>query len=277
MKKPKFSIIIPTLNEEKFLPKLLTSLTKQTIKDFEVIVVDGQSQDKTIVCANRFKTKLPSLTVVSCSRGVSKQRNMGGRIGHADWLVLVDADSILLPRFIERISWFIDHKHPKVFTTWLMADRDDPSYAIAGFLFNMTTEGGILVEHPWAPGPLTIVRRDVFEMVGGYNENVTYGEDHELGVTIQKRGIPFSMLREVLYIYSFRRFRKEGTLKVLNRTLKSNLSIFFTDRGLAHMPGFVSGGSIYGNKEFQEKKKKNNFFKDAERILTKIINDFLSV
>ena len=277
MKKPKFSIVIPTLNEEKFVPKLLTSLTAQTVKDFDVIVVDGQSQDKTVAVANAFKSRLANLSVVTCTpAGVSRQRNMGARIGRADWLVFVDADSILLPNFIERIDRFINRKHPKVFTTWLMADRDDPVYAIAGFFLNMGVESAVLIEHPWAPGPLSIIHRDVFEIVGGYNENVTYGEDHEIGVALQKRGIPFKILREVLYIYSFRRFRKEGTLKVLDRTMKSNMAIFLTDRGLAHIPGFKSGGSLYGKKEFQQKKK-NTFFKDTERALTKIIKEFLSI
>ena len=41
MVKPRFSIIIPTLNEEKFLPKLLASLARQTVKNFDVVVVDG--------------------------------------------------------------------------------------------------------------------------------------------------------------------------------------------------------------------------------------------
>jgi glycosyltransferase involved in cell wall biosynthesis len=276
MKKPKFSIIIPALNEEKFLPKLLASITRQTVKNFDVVVVDGQSKDRTIAVANRFKSRIPNLTVVSCDPpGVSRQRNMGARVGRADWLVFVDADSVLLPAFIERIGRFINRKHARFFTTWLMADRDDPVYAIAAFLFNISIEAEILIQHPWAPGPLTVVERSAFEMVGGYNEKCTYGEDHELGVMVYKKGIPLQVLREVLYIYSFRRFRKEKTLKILDRTLKSTVAIMLTDRGLAHIPGFKSGGLMYSQKE--QKKKKKIFPKEFERIITKIIDQFLSI
>ena len=48
-----YSVIIPTLNEEKFLPNLLESLIVQTDKHFEVIVVDGSSKDKTVAIAGR--------------------------------------------------------------------------------------------------------------------------------------------------------------------------------------------------------------------------------
>jgi cellulose synthase/poly-beta-1,6-N-acetylglucosamine synthase-like glycosyltransferase len=50
----KLSLVIPALNEEKFLPHLLTSLTKQTKRDFEVAVVDGSSKDRTVDTARSF-------------------------------------------------------------------------------------------------------------------------------------------------------------------------------------------------------------------------------
>ena len=54
MGKPFFSIVIPALNEEKFLPKLLESLSHQHFCDFEVIVVDGRSKDKTVAVAETY-------------------------------------------------------------------------------------------------------------------------------------------------------------------------------------------------------------------------------
>jgi len=61
MTKPFFSIIIPALNEEKYLPHLLDDLTKQTFRDFEVILVDGNSSDATVAKANL----LPNLFLTS--------------------------------------------------------------------------------------------------------------------------------------------------------------------------------------------------------------------
>ena len=67
MKKPFFSIIIPTLNEEKYLPHLLADLAKQTFQDFEVIVIDGQSTDQTVPKTKLFK---------SCRRGGSRRHHI---------------------------------------------------------------------------------------------------------------------------------------------------------------------------------------------------------
>jgi glycosyltransferase involved in cell wall biosynthesis len=274
MSNPRFSIVIPTLNEEKFLPKLLTSLASQTVKNFDVVVVDGHSADKTVVVAKRYKKTLPQLTIVECeTAGVSRQRNIGAKTGKADWLVFVDADSVLLSNFVERIGMYIDKKHPKFFTTWLKTDSDDPSDAIVGLIFNMCIEGSIVIERPWAPGPLTVVRRDIFEMAGGYEETTTFGEDHDFSMSIFEKGIPFTILREVLYIYSLRRYRREGNLKALERYLKSTLAVTLTKRGPKHMKGFESGGSMYGDTE-KKKKKIRILPKEFEKSLKKFIQEF---
>lgn len=275
MDKPRFSVIIPTLNEEKFLPKLLQSLTEQTVGNFDVVVVDGKSTDDTLVVAHGFKNKIADLTVVASDKpGVSRQRNLGASIGKADWLVFVDADSVLLPNFFERISVYIDRKHSRFFTTWSKADSEDPTEAIIGFLGNIFVEGSVLIDRPWAPGPLTVVRRDVFDMVGGYDENATFAEDHDLSMMIFERGIAFEIFREILYIYSYRRWRKEGNFKVFERNMKSTLMVIRTKRGPKHMPGFVPGGAIYAEKK--KKKKIRLLPKEFDRSLRRFIQEFVA-
>ena len=55
---PKISVVIPTLNEEKYLPFCLESLTKQTFKEFEIIIADGNSTDKTQEIAHKYTKKV---------------------------------------------------------------------------------------------------------------------------------------------------------------------------------------------------------------------------
>ena len=62
---PKISIVIPSLNEEKFLPILLESITKQTFKDFEVIIADAGSKDNTVEIAKKFGAKVV-IMVIHC-------------------------------------------------------------------------------------------------------------------------------------------------------------------------------------------------------------------
>ena len=93
MTKPFFSIVIPTLNEESSLPKLLSDLSLQTFKNFEVIIVDGNSEDKTIIKSKYYSKQFISLTIItSKTRNVSTQRNKGGKIAIGKYIVFMDAD-----------------------------------------------------------------------------------------------------------------------------------------------------------------------------------------
>ena len=108
MKKPFFSVVIPALNEEKFLPNLLASLASQTDRNFEVIVVDGASKDKTVAVAERYKNKLPSLQVIVGAKArLPLQRNIGANAAHGEWYVFVDADTVLLPYCLARLYAYI--------------------------------------------------------------------------------------------------------------------------------------------------------------------------
>ena len=85
------SIIIPTLNEEKYLPRLLESIRRQNFSDYEIIVSDGGSSDKTEEIAKSFKA---TFFVDSSIRHPSAQRNNGARISKGDTLLFLDADSV---------------------------------------------------------------------------------------------------------------------------------------------------------------------------------------
>lgn len=275
MKKPRFSVVIPTLHEEKFLPKLLTSLVSQSVKNFEVIVVDGSSTDKTIDVAKRFAKRLPLRTLISEVPGVSRQRNMGAKLARGEWLVFIDADSVLLSNFFERIALYIQRKKPKFFTTWFRGDVDDASHAIAGFLGNMSLEGAALIDRPFSPGPLTIIRKEVFMKVDGYDEQTTFGEDHDLTMKVKEKGVVMHILREVLYEYSMRRFRKEGSVKAFERYFRSFLKVAVTRRGFKNMPGFVSGGSLY-DKDPKTQKADTKLFKKLEQGIKGFFEEFIA-
>ena len=83
------SIVIPTFNEEKFLPHLLKSLKEQTFKDFEIIVADNNSTDATRSVAINVGAKVVKGGLPA--RG----RNNGAKVARGEWLLFLDADVIL--------------------------------------------------------------------------------------------------------------------------------------------------------------------------------------
>ena len=242
----KFSIVIPALNEEKFLPNLLTSLANQTRQDFEVVVVDGASQDKTVAVAQAFASRLPSLRViVSDKAGLPLQRNLGARATDGGWLVFIDADSILLPYFVERLDCFIEAHSPKLLTTWFRPDSEVSGDAAFTLISNLFVESSLLLRRPIAPGPLTVVRREVFELVGGYTEGLTFGEDYDFTRKIAARGIALQILRETLYVLSLRRVRRDGKARYIWLYARGALLVLLTKRNLEKVPSYVMGGQGY--------------------------------
>ncbi|OGG24011.1 hypothetical protein A3A79_02330 [Candidatus Gottesmanbacteria bacterium RIFCSPLOWO2_01_FULL_43_11b] len=263
---PTFSVIIPTLNEEKFLPNLLRSLADQSKKDFEVIVVDGSSKDKTVTLAKKF----PGVKIiVSKKANLPLQRNLGAKEARGRWLVFVDADSILTPYFFERIVRFIEKKNPPLFTTWAQPDSDDLNDHLYTLLANLVLEGSILLKRPMAPGPLSVIHRQTFFSVRGYDEDQAYNEDIDLGLRLFKKGITLTILPESLYVWSMRRIRREGKMKIIQQYVVSALPILLFKRPLKYLPGYLMGGHLYGEK----KPIKKSLIKTYEKKLKKLMKE----
>lgn len=260
---PKFSVIIPALNEEKFLPKLLASLTVQSRRDFEVIVVDGSSKDKTVETAKSFLAKLPSLFIeVSRIASLPLQRNLGAKRARGEWLIFIDADSILLPFFIERISEFIGEQHPKLFTTWFRPDSEVGSDALLTLLGNMFIEGSVVLHRQLSPGPLTVVNRQSYTMIGGYDESLKFSEDFDFAQRLAAAGINLKILRETLYVWSMRRIRKEGKLKMLQFYAKVSLQALLTKKVPGDITGYIMGGHLYKQDKSPKPKSRVEKIKD---------------
>ena len=104
MKIMKVSVIIPTYNEEKVIGECLRSLANQTYKDFEVIVVDDGSTDKTWEVLSELKVKNLKLKVVRGSHlGAGAARNLGTKSATGEILVFVDADMTFDKDFLKKL------------------------------------------------------------------------------------------------------------------------------------------------------------------------------
>lgn len=252
--KVRFSVIIPTLNEEMFLPHLLDSLAIQTERDFEVIVVNGSSKDRTVEVAKTYKNRIPGLSVIVSPRAcLPLQRNLGAASARGEWLAFIDADTVLMPYFFERVGEFLDKNKPELVTTWFCPDSDVTGDAVITLIANLTIEWSISAKRPLSPGPMTMVTRRAFDAVGGYDETHDYNEDMDFSIRLHKIGIVVAIIKETLYIWSLRRWRQQGTLKVLQQYAKSSMPILFFNKALKRMPGYEMGGQLYKHKKIPQK------------------------
>ncbi|MDP1722219.1 MAG: glycosyltransferase [Candidatus Gottesmanbacteria bacterium] len=270
--KPTISIIIPTLNEEKFLPHLLDSLMEQHDQDFEVIIVDGESGDKTVEVAQLYIKKVPHLSIVHAGKaGVSYQKNLGVGRATGDYLVFIDADVILYPYCIERIRTYISDGNHQFFTPWYSPDTSNPSDVAVSLLAIGMIEGALMVKKPIAAGVVGVTKA-LFERTGGYDQTRTFGEDYDLTQKLARLGIPLTIIRETLYIQSFRRYREQGRMRFLQVYAKGILRVLITGQSPKHIRGYELGGQIYRKK----KRPTGSVIRIFQKGYKKLLKDMLS-
>lgn len=270
MKQPMFSIIIPALNEECFLPNLLSSLAIQTERDFEVIVVDGKSKDKTVAIAKTFAKQLPKLTVIVADHAsLPHQRNCGAAKAHGKWLVFIDADTVIFPHTIARLTVYVKNHAPEFFTTWFTPDSDVSNDAVLALVVTLFYEWSKMLKRSVSPGPFTGVRHDVFDAVGGYDVEHPFLEDQDFSQRMNTHGATLHLIRETLYVWSLRRYRKQGTLKVLQSYAKAVVPIVLFRKTPKNMKGYVMGGHVFTKKSSVKKP----ILKKAEQTLKKLMKE----
>lgn len=200
----RISIVIPTKNEEQYLPKLLTSIQQQTEKDYEVIVADAGSTDHTREVATQFGAQV----VEGGMPGPG--RNCGAREAKGDIIIFFDADVILPdPNFLKDCLTEFENRQVDVATCRVQAlEGSGLDHALHG-VYNLYT---IATEHvlPHAPGFCMIVRRTAHEAIHGFDEEVVFAEDHDYMRRAKKMGYRFGILRAHKIPVSVRRMKKEG-------------------------------------------------------------------
>jgi glycosyltransferase involved in cell wall biosynthesis len=251
LKKPLFSIVIPTLNEAKYLPLLLNDLVKQTYADFEIIHIDGSSDDKTVELAKRFQSKLKLKTKVVSKRNVSFQRNAGAKLASGKWVLFMDADNRLPNYFLQGIKYQLE-KHPEVdvFTNWIkVEDKITFSKQIENAI-NLGYEMYSWIGREAALGALIGVKNKICRQIK-FQEKSQIFEDSIFVRDCVKAGYNFLIFREPKYIYSLRRLKKEGSLKMARITTSAQLDYILGKSFDQDNHGYVMKGGEYYDQPHQ--------------------------
>ena len=240
------------------MPVLLNDLTKQTFKDFEVIHVDGESEDKTVKKSAQFVDKL-ALTIVSTStRNVAFQRNLGGKKATGEWIIFMDADNQLPTYFLQGIKYRIDRGEVierekfDVFTTLMTLNKKDAedltNKSVANF-FNVCLKTAEKTEAPLAFGAMIGVRQNCFKRAK-FKEAIKVAEDNEFVRSCHKLGYKFRVLTNPNYAYSMRRMRANGLLRTATSGILLNARYILNgDMSKGDFGYKMQGGEMYLDEE----------------------------
>jgi glycosyltransferase involved in cell wall biosynthesis len=211
----KVSIIIPTLNEEQMLPKLLDSIKVQDFDDYEVIVSDANSKDSTRAIAEQYGCRVVNGGLPAVGR------NAGAAAARGDFLFFLDADVIIPQGFIRNVYEEMQDCYYDLATCEI---RPLSNYRLDRVLHRMINLAVILnlKVDPKAFGFCIFVTKRLFERVGGFDETIYVAEDNDF----VKRASEFRSLRYLSSAHimvSVRRFEKEGRFAYMNKGIKLNL------------------------------------------------------
>ena len=275
-----FSIIIPTLNEEKYLPRLLSCLQKQTSSYFEIIIVDGVSEDRTVAKAESFREKFTrkhiALTIItSDKRNVSVQRNKGASLAKGTYLIFFDADVQIPPDFVETIEKETKKHRIACATTWVDADSNDPKDTAVAVLHNAIYEISHVLEIDFIPGYNCIVRKNIFDEVHGFSPRVVMEEDYDLARKISKKGHKIIVLKKPHLVLSLRRYRKEGHANVIRKYTLATAHFLFKGPITRELFDYQMGGAAFARKRLSptEKLKFKKYLEEMKSRFSQYVRD----
>ena len=214
----KLSIIVPTLNECRYLPILLDSIKKQAYTDYEIIISDGSSEDNTVEVAKRYQCRI----VVDKRKGPGYGRNQGARIASGQYLLFLDAD-VFFPSdtFLEGLMSIAERKRLRLGTCLVEPYPPRPIDMVVNPIVNAGFLAAARIS-PFAPGFFIFVSREIHEKIKGFDEKLFLAEDHDYAKRAKKHA-PFRVITELKIYYSTRRLDKEGRLSLYPKYVLATL------------------------------------------------------
>lgn len=210
--KMRFSVIIPVYNRPKEVEELLESLCFQTFTDFEVIVVEDGSTDKSDAICEHYKDRLDLKYFFKENSGPGPSRNYGAERSVGEYLIILDSDVIVPQEYLQSIESALKANPTDAFGG---PDRAHASftpiqkainYSMTSFFTTGGIRGGKQKMDKFYPRSFNMgIRKEVFQQVGGFAP-IRYGEDIDLSTRLFKAGCDCRLFPEA-YVYHKRRVK----------------------------------------------------------------------
>lgn len=186
---PVISVVIPVYNKEKFIENTIYSVLNQTLSDFELIIVDDSSTDKSLSIIDSIKDKRIKTYSIKNS-GVSKSRNYGVEKSTSNLIAFLDADDLWKKNHLEQLyKLYLENPNCGMYAMSYMKNINFKSYKksyfglsnFSGILENFFTSSSV---DCIASSSSVMIPLNVFKKINGFNENLKKREDTALWIKI---------------------------------------------------------------------------------------------
>ena len=256
------SIIIPTYNEEEYLPVLLDSIKKQNFEDYEVIIADANSTDKTREIASEYGC------IITEGGMPAVGRNNGAKIAKGEYLLFLDSDLKLTDDYLRDTVYEFQMERLGIAITQMKALSKKSEDQLLHYLANQFMIGVEKIKPHGAGCYGIIAKKELHEKCGGFNEDLTFGEDSDY---IKRLGKVerFKVLRKPRIGVSTRRLEEEGIDTLIRQYGKSTFNDFVGKETDAEELNYNFGHDTEG----MSKENLDKFSLESKRI-TKMFEDY---
>jgi glycosyltransferase involved in cell wall biosynthesis len=191
---PYYSVIIPVYNRPQEVAELLESLSRQSVKNFEVIVVEDGSTHTSEQAVGAHKGDLTLSYYAKPNTGPGESRNYGAARSRGDYLVFFDSDCIIPTHYFEEVERELDARPcdafggPDAAHATFSRMQKAVNYAMTSFFTTGGIRGGKKHLETFHPRTFNLgVKREVYEALGGFSA-MRYGEDIDFSIRVFENG-----------------------------------------------------------------------------------------
>jgi glycosyltransferase involved in cell wall biosynthesis len=193
--RPKISVIIPSLNQGKYLEECIKSILIQNYPNLELFIIDGQSTDQTISIIKQYEHEI-DYWVSEADQGQSDAINKGLAIANGELLAWLNADDFYLPKALDKVVdvYCSDTNSPFYFGNGLRVDKNGnvikEFFPPDSLKFN---RDALLLGLNYILQPSTFINHQYLQEVGFLDVSLHYGMDSDLWMRLSQVGIPKSV------------------------------------------------------------------------------------
>lgn len=234
----KISFIIPTYLEEKLLASLLVNFTEEIKNKYslELIVSDGGSTDSTLTIAKQYADIVVEHTKNE-KQNIAQGRNCGAKVATSNIFIFFNADCEPknLECFLKYVLTLNDNTNFDAIACSVRAFPTEELFRDKFFYFfhNNYVRFLNMIGIGMGRGECQIIKRDMFEKIGGYNSHLAAGEDFDLYKRISKNKGKIYFIKDLVVYESTRRYRKYGYLKTLWYWTINAITVIFCNKSVS--------------------------------------------